>query len=115
MFRYGIRFVQKNVIDKMGGNLGIGFLTKLQRNSQMKSSSDTFVENAPEEKHDQLKMSQIQIEVLLMRVVDNVSSDCKIIPSELESIKNWQISETGNLAPPMLKLKIRLQVIKTAT
>ena len=114
MFRYGIRFVQKNVMDKMGGNLGIGFLTKLQGNSQMKSSGDTFVKNAPEEKQDQLKMSQIQIEVLLMRIADNISSDCKIIPSELESIKNWQISETGNLAPPMLKLKTGFQ-IKTAT
>ena len=72
-----------------------------------------FAEKKPVEQHNEIKLGKITSELVRIQAIDKTPKHIKLTESQIESIIQRKIRETGNLANS-LKLKIGAQVILTA-
>ena len=72
-----------------------------------------FAENKPVEQHNEIQSVKIASELIRIQAIDETPRHIKHTESQIEAIKQREISETGKLAYS-LKLKIGAQVMLTA-
>ena len=72
-----------------------------------------FAENKPVEQHNEIQLVKIASELIRIQAIDETPRHIKHTESQIEAIKQREISETGKLAYS-LKLKIGAQVMLTA-